>query len=244
MCSSDLFDEAFDAWGIAKQPGDYSMFFDSDWEKDLTAFIKRDRSRASVIIWSTGNEITERGGLNNGYTLATRLANTVKALDASRPVSNAICSMWSGNDDFLMEETMQKLAADMENENNSIQNASIGDSTDISWETITEPFTNGLDIVGYNYMEDHYARDHEMYPERIMLGSENFPKEIGFRWPVVENTPYIIGDFTWTACDYIGEAGIGKSVFLEPDDPMLARGPMALMSHTSAFPWRLANHSY
>lgn len=236
-----VFDEAFDAWSIAKQPGDYSMFFDSDWEKDLTAFIKRDRSRASVIIWSTGNEITERGGLNNGYTLATKLANTVKALDASRPVSNGICSMWSGNDDFLMEETLRQLTADTEDKTGSIQNASIGDDTDISWEMITEPFTNGLDIVGYNYMEDHYARDHEMYPERIMLGSENFPKEIGFRWPVVENTPYIIGDFTWTACDYIGEAGIGKSAFLEPDDPMLAKGPMSLMSHTSPFPWRLAN---
>lgn len=236
-----VFDEAFDAWGIAKQPGDYSMFFDSDWKKDLTAFIKRDRSRASVIIWSTGNEITERGGLNNGYTLATRLANTVKALDTSRPVSNGICSMWSGNDDFLMEETLQQLTASMEEGAGSIQNASIGDDTDISWELITEPFTNGLDIVGYNYMEDHYKRDHEMYPERVILGSENFPKEIGYRWPMVEKTPYVIGDFTWTAWDYIGEAGIGKSVFLEPDDPMLAREPMALMSHTSPFPWRLAN---
>ena len=41
--------------------------------------------------------------------------------------------------------------------------------------------TNGLDIVGYNYMEDIYERDHEMFPERVILGSENFPKEIGYR---------------------------------------------------------------
>lgn len=41
------------------------------------------------------------------------------------------------------------------------------------WEYVTEPFTNGLDIVGYNYMEDNYERDHEMFPERVMLGSEN-----------------------------------------------------------------------
>lgn len=90
-------------------------------------------------------------------------------------------------------------------------------------------------------MEDKYPLDHEMFPERVILGSENYPKEIGMRWPMVEATPYVIGDFTWTAYDYIGEAGIGKSVFLDPDDPLLKMGPFALMSHSSAFPWRLAN---
>ena len=66
-----VFDEAFDAWGMMKQPGDYNQFFDTDWEKDLTAFMKRDRTHPSIIVWSIGNEIPERGGMNNGYTLAS-----------------------------------------------------------------------------------------------------------------------------------------------------------------------------
>lgn len=41
--------------------------------------------------------------------------------------------------------------------------------------------------------------------------------------------------------DYIGEAGIGKSVFLEPDDPLFKIGSFALMSYSSQFPWRFAN---
>lgn len=61
------------------------------------------------------------------------------------------------------------------------------------------------------------------------------------KMPMVESTPYVIGDFTWTAYDYIGEAGIGKSVFLDADDPLLKEGPYVLMSHTSSYPWRLAN---
>ena len=96
-----VFDEAFDAWGIAKRGGDYNQFFDADWEKDLTAFVRRDRSHPCVVIWSTGNEIPERGGLNGGYALASRLAEAVRRLDGTRPVSNAICSFWSGLDDFL-----------------------------------------------------------------------------------------------------------------------------------------------
>ena len=213
-----VYDEAFDAWGIMKQPGDYNQFFDSDWQINLTLFMKRDHNHPSVIIWSTGNEIPERGGINNGYTLATRLAEAARRLDPSRPISNAICSYWSGLDDELNEENLKKLLAEISGEAASIQNADT-EKNDTSWEEYSEAFTNGLDIVGYNYMEDKYPLDHEMFPERVILGSENYPKEIGMRWPMVEATPYVIGDFTWTAYDYIGEAGIGKSVFLDLDDP-------------------------
>lgn len=224
-----IFDEAFDAWGMAKRTGDYSQYFETQWEKDLTAFVKRDRVHPSVIIWSTGNEIPERGGLNNGYSVATKLAESIRRLDATRPISNGICSFWSGLDDAMAKGQ------------NQTQNAATEKEEDF-WEKQTEAFTNGLDIVGYNYMEYIYERGHELFPERVILGSENFPKEIGFRWPMVEKYPYVIGDFTWTAWDYIGEAGIGKSLFVDKDDPLIAQGSWAIMPpSTSPYPWRLAN---
>lgn len=237
-----VFDEAFDAWGTGKQPGDYNQFFESDWRDDVTAYMRRDRSNPAVIMWSTGNEIPERGGLNNGYTVATEIAELVKKLDGSRPVSNGICSFWSGLDDFMTEEQVRKTFGSESTGITSMQNADV-QGEDLTWENGTVCFTNGLDIVGYNYMESKYERDHELYPDRVILGSENYPKEIGMMWPMVERLPYVIGDFTWTAYDYIGEAGIGKTAFVEPDDPMLERGPFALMSHSSQFPWRLANDS-
>ncbi len=224
-----VFDEAFDAWLSGKRGGDYHQHFLTDWEKDLTAFVKRDRTHPSVLLWSTGNEITERGGLSQGYTVATRLAETIRRLDPSRPISNGICSLWSGLDDAL--------AAGQ----NASQNAA-GDADSLLWEHVTEPFTNGLDVVGYNYLEDLYEQDHELYPERVMLGSECFPKEIGFRWPLVERLPYVIGDFTWTAWDYIGEAGIGKTAYVDPEDKNAPQNPWDLMAWaTSPYPWRLAN---
>ena len=224
-----VFDEAFDAWAMGKRGGDYNQFFASDWEKDLTAFVKRDRTAPCVILWSTGNEIPERGGLSNGYERATMLAEKIRSLDGTRPVSNGICSFWSGLDDAM--------AAGQ----NQAQNASDDYGTTL-WERCTEPFTNGLDVVGYNYMEDLYERDHEMFPERVILGSENFPKEIGFRWPMVERLPYVIGDFTWTAWDYLGEAGIGKAAYFDVDDETAPKNPWDLMPQgTSPYPWRLAN---
>ena len=56
-------------------------------------------------------------------------------------------------------------------------------------------------------------------------------------WPMIENTPWIIGDFTWTAWDYIGEAGIGKAIFYEPGDPRISTP----WGTGSPFPWRTAN---
>ncbi|MEE3315131.1 MAG: glycoside hydrolase family 2 TIM barrel-domain containing protein [Treponema sp.] len=223
-----IFDEAFDAWGIGKRGGDYNQFFEANWKRDLTSFIKRDRNSPAVIIWSTGNEIPERGGLGKGYEKSTRLAMAIKELDATRPVSNGICSLWSGLDDELAKG--QNLA----------QNANSGFYENL-WERVTEPFTNGLDIVGYNYMEDIYERDHELFPERVILGSENFPKEIGYRWPFIEAHPYVIGDFTWTAWDYLGEAGIGKAFYADKTDPVVNKKPWELLpQQTSFFPYRTA----
>lgn len=222
-----IMDEAFDAWRIAKRTGDYSLYFDRYWEEDLSAFVRRDRIHPSVILWSTGNEIPERGGFYDGYALATKLAETVRRLDATRPVTHGICSLWAGLDDQLARG------------NNQNQNAS--DAEPNRWETITEPFTNGLDIVGYNYMEDLYEKDHEIFPDRVMLGSENFPQMIGFRWPLVESLPYVIGEFTWTAWDYIGEAGIGKAVYVDEGDPILSDTWSLMPPGGSPFPWRLAN---
>ncbi len=91
--------------------------------------------------------------------------------------------------------------------------------------------------MGYNYLEGKYERDHALFPERVILGSENFPKEISMHWPMIEKTPWIIGDFTWTAWDYIGEAGIGKAMFYDPGDPLIGNPWGA----GSSFPWRTAN---
>ena len=229
-----VFDEAFDAWGMGKQPGDYNQYFETDWEKDLTAFVKRDRCHPCVTLWSTGNEITERAGLNDGYIRAEKLAETVRRLDPSRPVSNGICSFWNGLDDFVQQDQLRKWKESAEG---GLQNADIGGKKDLLWEQYTEGFTNGLDVVGYNYLEGKYEQDHQMFPERVILGSENYPKEIGMHWPMIEKTPWIIGDFTWTAWDYIGEAGIGKATFYEPGDPNIGNPWGA----GSPFPWRTAN---
>ncbi|MCI9141472.1 MAG: glycoside hydrolase family 2 protein [Lachnospiraceae bacterium] len=218
-----VFNEAFDAWGVAKQPGDYSQYFRDHWKEDLDAFVCRDRNHPSVLFWSTGNEIPERGGLNDGYHLAMELAEHIRKLDPTRLISNGLCTYWSGLDDKTVREHV---------DHNAQKNA------ELEWEKHSEPFAVMLDVVGYNYMDYLYETHGKLYPERVILGTESFPMQIDRVWDKVERLPYVIGDCTWTCFDYIGEAGIGKAAFLEPDENPDRPTPSPFIS---AFPWRLAN---
>lgn len=44
------------------------------------------------------------------------------------------------------------------------------------------------------------------------------PKEAFDNWQLVEKLPFVIGDFVWTGMDYIGESGIGYSIYPELED--------------------------
>jgi beta-galactosidase len=95
-----------------------------------------------------------------------------------------------------------------------------------------DPFFSILDVCGYNYAAggDHgqvsiYVQDHARVPERIMVGTESYAMEAFGAWmPVLDNS-WVIGDFVWTAFDYIGEASIGW---------------LGYWQESSFFPWNLA----
>ena len=47
-------------------------------------------------------------------------------------------------------------------------------------------------------------------PNRVFVGSETFPKDVGYNWERVMKYPNLLGDFTWTGMEYLGEAGIAR----------------------------------
>ena len=82
-------------------------------------------------------------------------------------------------------------------------------SWDRDWD-IYDPLAEVHDIVGYNYLLQHSASDHERVPERVMAQTESYPNDAFRNWAYCQDNDYIIGDFVWTAIDYLGESGIGK----------------------------------
>ncbi|MDT5268738.1 MAG: beta-galactosidase [Acidobacteriota bacterium] len=170
-----VIDEAFDMWREGKNPHDYHLFFDEWWRRDIESMTARDRNHPSVILWSIGNEIPDRRN-PEVVRVAKSLADYVRKLEPTRPVTSAVNNLRDQQD----------------------------------------PFFAALDVAGYNYAAggDHmqqsvYASDHARMPERVMVGTESYPLEAFDAWMNVEDHPYVIGDFVWTAFDYIGEASIG-----------------------------------
>lgn len=172
-----VINEAFDMWERKKSPDDYHLYF-NDWaEKDLQSMILRDRNHPSIIMWSIGNEIPE-GADSSGYATGKRLAETVRKLDTTRPVTQAIPLHL-----ILLDKTK-------------------------TWDDTGPAFEN-VDVAGYNYSYLKYESDHKKHPDRIMYASEYFPTQGIENWLKVEKLPYVIGAFSWTAMDYLGEAGLG-----------------------------------
>ncbi len=79
-----------------------------------------------------------------------------------------------------------------------------------------------LDITGYNYnILPTYAEDHRQLPTRIMLTTESFPAKVFPLWQISQDNPYVIGDFAWTAMDYLGESGIGAWSYGTPEEAQI-----------------------
>jgi beta-galactosidase len=78
------------------------------------------------------------------------------------------------------------------------------------WDT-TAPAFALTDVTSYNYMMKEYESDYIKHPDRIMMGTESYAKDIFINWNLVEKHPYVIGDFVWTAMDHLGETGVGFS---------------------------------
>lgn len=89
-----------------------------------------------------------------------------------------------------------------------------------------------LDIGGYNYQFMEYESDHQLYPGRLMYGSETFPLQAWENWELVKRLSYVLGDFVWTGMDYIGESGIGHNRLV---DDQSGRG-----SFLKPWPWYIS----
>ncbi|MGA2061205.1 MAG: glycoside hydrolase family 2 TIM barrel-domain containing protein [Thermoguttaceae bacterium] len=90
----------------------------------------------------------------------------------------------------------------------------------VNWSMSNDPFFANLEVGGYNYNLENAAADHGRVPSRVIVCTEPFPNAAFDYWQRVAKTPYIIGDFVWTALDYIGESGIGRWDYASGPNPL------------------------
>ena len=219
-----VMDETWDMWYSPKTKFDYSSDFMANWREDMTKLVRRDYNHPSVILYSIGNEVSEPA-TEKGVALAKEMIALVHALDPSRPVTAGINLMiltrsakgnaiykedGSGRGDEKKQQGMSGMSSTMFNMITSIVGTGMNKGANSSKaDKITTPVLDALDIAGYNYASGRYRMEAKKHPDRIVVGSETFPQDIYKNWQMVKELPYLIGDFMWTAWDYLGECGIG-----------------------------------
>ena len=196
-----VMNEAFDMWHVGKNPDDYHLHFPTDWETPLTAMVMSSRNRPSIIMWSIGNEIPSRS-TPEGIEYSWKLANAVRRLDPTRPVTAAL--------NGLLGPLVKASAATARP-----GKAGVADNASAIF----------LDVAGYNYRLDDVEKDFAAHPDRISVATETFAHDAYDYRALAERAPHFLGEFLWTAMDYLGEAGIGAPLPVKGKAP-----PMSLAS--------------
>ena len=223
-----VMDEAFDMWYIPKTKYDYAREFEAEYHSDLKAMVEKDRNHPSVILYSIGNEISETAQ-ERGVLLTEKMVQYMHGLDDSRPVTcginlflNGLISkgigIYSEDGESAAEKAADSKGVTAKLSGSALYNMimehlptikNIVSKANFADKATKDAFAY-LDICGYNYGTARYKTDGKKYPDRVIVGSETYISDLYRVWREIEHMPHIIGDFVWTAWDYLGEAGIGS----------------------------------
>lgn len=220
-----VMDEYIDGWYIHKTKYDYATEIESNYRKDLADIVAKDYNHPSVVLYSTGNEVSETSQ-KKGIAFCGELTRRFHELDATRPVTcginiffNFLYSMGFGvysdkKADQAVENVKKKKAVGSEffNKLSGIMGADFMKfgATLYPCDVKTKDAFANMDVAGYNYGIKRYIHDLKKYPNRMILGSETFCSDAYRFWNLAKNNKRIIGDFVWAGMDYLGEVGIGS----------------------------------
>lgn len=221
-------DEYVDCWYIHKTKYDYALYFKDWWKQDLKDMVDKNYNHPSVIMYSTGNEVSETAE-KRGIDYTGKMTEYLHSLDQTRPVTcginiffNYLSSLGFGV--YSDQKADKEVSDDKSNKKDKAVGSEffnnlagiLGDRTMKIGATLRgsdiktrEAFEN-MDVAGYNYGIFRYKKDLKKYPHRMILGTETFCNDAFRFYELAKKEPGIIGDFVWSGMDYLGEVGVGS----------------------------------
>jgi beta-galactosidase len=206
-----VMDELSDMWYEQKNVNDFSTFFDTCWAEQIARMVDKDYNHPCVVLYSTGNEISDIN-TERGFEVAHEIYQRLRAQDPTRWVTNGVNGAFAAGDeivDIAQDLTGEPRATFEQGDVNQFMGLMAtrmgGIVTHPVVTRVLERLDASVDVQGYNYMTERYAPDAQAYPQRVMLGTETNPRRVAENWELIERLPQVIGEFTWTGWDYLGE---------------------------------------
>lgn len=211
-----VMEELTDCWMHTKVEYDDAFTFSENWEEVVERMVAKAYNHPSVIMYSIGNELTEIGS-PHGNRFGRKIVEKIRTLDDTRFITNGNNLVIAAMDrirDIAEELGVDNLNSLESGEINTVMQtlgslmAKITENPNI-YKLVEEGF-DMLDVDGYNYSPHMYTIMHEKFPHKVFVGTETYPASLDVNWEIVMKHPYVLGDFSWTAWDYLGEVGIGQ----------------------------------
>ena len=221
-----VMDEYIDHWYIHKTEHDYVDYFNDWWHQDLTDMVEKDYNHPCVVLYSTGNEVSETAQ-KRGIALTKEMTDFLHELDDSRPVTcgvniffNFLSSIGFG---VYSDKKAKKQAEDATKKKKAVGSQFFNNLAGLlgsefmkhgatlhGCDVKTRDAFANMDIAGYNYGIYRYEHDLKKYPDRLILGSETFCSDAYRFRELAKKEPRLIGDFVWAGMDYLGEVMVGS----------------------------------
>ncbi|WP_168433048.1 DUF4982 domain-containing protein [Pontiella sulfatireligans] len=225
-----VLEEAFDGLRMQKREQDYHLYFDEWWREDLKNMILRDRNSPSVVMWSIGNEIKEKGDAENGPPLVRAMVEEVHRLDPTRPATCGNNFIFAANKAGVSQEldvvgyndgggSVWEYANDKAAYPDRLIYGSEVPHTFATrgmYKTTTrvKKAKKDAELSGSTKDKGEWVPNlakKELWPENKKYASsyDNDYTRISVRgsWKLTRDLPFMIGEFRWTGIDYIGESG-------------------------------------
>ncbi|GEL10535.1 beta-galactosidase [Flavobacterium glycines] len=204
-------DEFTDVWKKKKVTNDYHKDWDAWHKQDLEDFIKRDRNHPSVMMWSIGNEIREQFD-STGVRITRELAQIVKSLDKTRPVTSALTENEPQKNFIYQSGALDLLGFNYKHADYATFPERFKGQKIVASESVSAYATRGhydMPTDEIRFWPKKYGETFDGNSDLTVTAYDNIASYWGTtheeNWKAAKKYDFIAGTFVWTGFDYIGE---------------------------------------
>lgn len=193
--------EPFDVWNHGKTENDYHVEFNDWWKADVTNMVLHYRNNASVMMWSSGNEVWNQV-LPDGIGIVTELQELFHQLDPTRPVTNGM--------DQAMHIIHNGFGAAVELPGLNYRTGRYLEA----FEYLPQKMILGSETASTVSSRGVYKLPAVIQPDAIYEDKQSSGYDLEYcAWSglpeqdfqLQDDYPWTIGQFVWTGFDYLGE---------------------------------------